>query len=806
MNTPEEKKELVLIGNGMAGVAVLEEILALDKDRYNITVFGKEPHPGYNRILLADILTDEKTLADITLNQADWYAQNNITLRTSCPVKEINRARRTVITDSLSDDPDGEQVKYDKLILATGSLPFMPPIEGIEKNGVTSFRNVGDCEKIKHAMQAGAKKAVVIGAGLVGLEAAHALTELDMEVTVVHLMDKLMERQLDLVAARYLKDDLEKMGIKVLTGKETVKITGDERVTGLLFKDGDTIETDLVVISIGIKPNAALARSAGIYTERGIVVSDTMQTYDPSIYAVGECVQHRKATFGLVAQILDQARVAANHLAGDCRMIFRQSPASTKLKIPGIELYSAGAVTDDHEDTISYSDKCNRLYKKIFLKDGKIEGLVMYGDTSDGPTLFQRLLDNNTIESGARAALLGQGLAGHSGTAIEDMSDDAIVCGCNGITKGMIVDAVVKKGLFTRQEVANETKASDSCGGCSSLVEQILENVLGTDFQGMRGEESLCPCTRYTRDDVLKNIREKHLLSVSEVMDTLGWESVGCDKCRPALNYYVSLVWPEESTDDPTSRLVNERVHANIQQDGTFSVIPRMYGGVTTPSELRRIAEVADKYNVPLVKVTGGQRLDLLGVSREDLPRMWKELDMPSGFAYAKALRTVKTCVGKTFCRYGTQDSMGLGVEMEKLYEGLWTPAKVKIGVSGCPRNCAEYTIKDVGILGVMGGWEVYVGGAAGIELRRAELLATVTNETDVTEIVSAFLQHYREDAVYGERTAKWVARTGIETIKKTVINDPEIRKELVENMNKALGAIKEPWKEIVNKRAQSRA
>lgn len=787
-NTMENKKRLIVIGNGMAGTACVEEILKLGPDRFEITVFGAEKHLNYNRVLLSSVLTGEKEFKDISLHGRKWYEDNGVRLFTGSRVTQIKRAGRTVAGD-------GFEAKYDKLLLSTGSLPFAPPIPGIDKEGVFFFRDIEDCEKIKGYSKKGGH-AVVIGGGLLGLEAAKGLHDIGMEVTVVHLMDRLMEKQLDNMAAGFLREDMERIGVKVLLQKETVEITGGKKAESIRFKGGDFIGADIVVLSIGIKPNATLARESGLYCERGVVVSDTMQTYDPSVYAVGECVQHRGATFGLVGPIFEQARVVANHLAGDGRLVFKNQPASTRLKIPGIELYSAGAIEENKgTEKIEYLDSGSRRYKKIIIEDNRIKGIILYGDTSEGASLFSSLLEKENIFHRRGSLLSGPAFGGAS--SVEELPDDAIVCGCNGVTKGMIVEAIEKKGLFTREDVKRETKASGSCGGCAGLVDQILEATLGSNFQGA-AQLNICACTKYTRDDVIKNIREKGLKSVMDVMETMGWETVGCDKCRPALNYYVSMVWPDSCHDDGTSRLVNERVHANIQKDGTFSVVPRIYGGAVSPEELKRIADTAVKYDIPLIKITGGQRIDLLGARKEDLPSIWEALGMESGFAYGKAVRTVKTCVGDRFCRFGTQDSLALGIAMEKKFKGLWMPAKVKMSVSGCPRNCSEAGIKDIGVVGVSGGWDIYTGGCGGIELKAAERLCAVKTGAEVVEIVSAFLQLYREEAVYGERTFKWVSRIGLKEIKKTAVEDAENRKALSSRMSAALSCAKDPWKERV--------
>lgn len=783
----KNRQRLVVIGGGMAGTACVEEIVRLDPKKFEITVAGAEPHPNYNRVLLSSVLTGEKTLGDLTLHDDGWYKENGIKLLRGFRVGSINRASRTLIGE------DGTALGYDRLIFATGALPVIPALPGASLPGVLAFRSVDDCGRIRSIAGEG-KKAVVIGGGLLGLEAAHALKTLGMDVTIIHLMGALMEKQCDSVAAGFLRADVEGLGIKVMLGREVSEFIGTERLTGVRFKDGEEIEADLAVISIGIRPNKALAEASGVYCNRGIVVSDVMQTYDPSIYAVGECVEHRGATFGLVAPIFEQAKVVASHLAGDCRLIFVNRPTSARLKVPSIDFYSAGDVAGASGETIEYIDRSSQVYKKVVLRQGRVAGILMYGDTASGPELFSRMLTGEDVSHKRHALLFPETHGSGQAASIELMPDETIVCGCNGVTKGMIREAIEKKGLFTREAVKKETKASASCGGCASVVDRILEATLGASFQGSGGPGAICACTKYAREDVIKNIREKKLLSVASVMETLGWETVGCETCRPAINYYLSMVWPLEAGDDTSSRLVNERMHANIQKDGTFSVVPRMYGGATTTSELKKIAEIAERYGVGLVKVTGGQRIDLLGVKKDDLPGMWRDLGMRSGYAYAKALRTVKTCVGSAWCRYGTQDSLGLGIELEKMFEGLWMPAKVKMSVSGCPRNCSEAGIKDIGVVGISGGWEIYAGGCAGIELKKAERIATVKTAEEVKAVCGALIQHYREEAEYGERTFRWVSRVGAGAVMKAVALDSGSAEGLIERLAQAVSAVREPW------------
>lgn len=798
MKNSKKKTRLVVIGNGMASSAFLDELVKTSPERFDITVFGRERHPNYNRVLLSHVLTGEKTLNDILLHEPQWYEKAGIKLRAGVKVTAIQRGARAVVLD------DGGEVPYDRLVLATGSVPVFPKIPGAEKEGVVSFRDIDDCERIR-TLSSGGAKAVVLGGGLLGLEAAWGLKRLGMDVTVVHLAERLMERQLDGTAASLLKEDIEGLGIKVLLNKEAVEFEGGPRLEGVRFRDGGRVEAGVAVVSIGIRPNTALAAASGIYTRKGIVVSDTMQTYDPAVWALGECVEHRGSTFGLVAPLFEQATVLANHLAGDCRLVFVQKPVSARLKVPGIDLYSAGNIDGGNGvESVEYIDRGERVYKKLLIRDKKIEGIVMYGECSAGPLLFTALLQKDDI-SGRRQGLLSADAGSSSGLSAH-MPDPAIVCGCNGVTAGTIREAIEKKGLFTREDVARETKASSSCGGCSAVVDRLLEEVLGSNFKPASGPPRICGCTMYTRDDVIKNIKERRLTTVSAVMETLGWETVGCDKCRPAINYYISTVWPEEAEDDLTSRLVNERTHANIQKDGTFSVVPRMWGGATTPEELKRIADAALKYSVPLIKLTGGQRIALLGVKKDDLPKVWSDLGMPSGYAYGKAVRTVKTCVGSGYCRYGTQDSLGAGVELEKRFNGVWTPAKVKMSVAGCPRNCAESAIKDIGVVGVAGGWEVYAGGCAGIELKRAGKLASVKTLEEVIEIAGALLQYYREDAEYGERIFKWLGRRPPGEVKRAVVDDLENRRALFSRLCLAARKATDPWKERAGKVSVERA
>ncbi len=803
-----KKDRLVLVGNGMAGIRTLEELLKLAAGKYSITVFGEEPYGNYNRILLSPVLSGEKTIEQIILNDLDWYEQNGITLHKGKRVVSIDRARRCVTAE------DGTVAEYDRLLLATGSTPFIIPVPGHDLEGVIGFRDIEDVD-VMLATSRKYKKAAVIGGGLLGLEAANGLLQQGMDVTVVHLLDTLMERQLDKTAANMLQHSLEERGLKFLMETETASIEGNERVEGVRFKDGSGIEADLVVMAVGIRPNIELARQCGLHCERGIVVNDTLQTYDPRVYAVGECVQHRGVTYGLVAPLFEQARVCANHLAEYGIGHYEGSVTSTKLKVTGIDLFSAGNFNgDENTEEIVMQDAAAGIYKKIVLKDNRVEGAVLYGDTVDGAWYFQLLRDGTDISEMREQLMFGQGHLGNAGHGGENaaavLPDDAEVCGCNGVTKGDIVKAILDKGLFTLDDVRAHTKASASCGSCTGLVEQILADTAGGDYSVAQQTQPLCKCTDYSHDDVRHTIRQEHLTSIRSVMKALDWRTPdGCSTCRPALNYYVLSAWPDEAEDDPQSRFINERVHANIQKDGTYSVVPRMWGGVTSPDELRAIADVAEKYNARLVKVTGGQRIDLFGIKKEDLPAVWADFNkagMVSGHAYGKSLRTVKTCVGSEWCRFGTQDSTGLGIKLEKFTWGSWTPHKFKIAVSGCPRNCAEATIKDFGVVCVDSGYELHIGGNGGVRVRATDLLCKVATEQEAMEYCGAFMQLYREEAHYLERTAPWIERVGLTYVRESVVEDESRRKALYKRfLHSQRRAQKDPWAQIAADEDKSR-
>lgn len=790
-----KKPRLVVIGNGMAGIRTLEELLKLAPDMYDITVFGAEPHPNYNRILLSPVLAGEQTFDDIVLNSLDWYAENGIRLHLGKEVTRIDRVQRRVIA------ADGTEAEYDRLLLATGSLPIILPVPGKDLKGVIGYRDIQDTQTMIDTAKV-KKHAVVIGGGLLGLEAANGLKQRGMEVTVVHLAGWLLERQLDPVAGQLLERSLTDRGLKFRLNTSTTELLGndDGEVRAVKFSDGSEEPADLVVMAAGIRPNTQLAQAAGIHCTRGIVVSDTLQTYDPRVYAVGECASHRGIAYGLVAPLFEQAKICANHLASYGIGIYSGSVSSTKLKVTGIDLFSAGNfMGGDGSEEIVLSDPAGGVYKKLVIKDDKLIGACLYGDTGDGGWYFKLLKDGARVDERRDQLMFGEKALGDSGTAGQDrasaMSDSDEVCGCNGVCKGTIVKAINEQGLFTVDDVKKHTKAASSCGSCTGLVEQILMNSLGSNFQETPKTKAVCGCTDHSHGEVRQAIREHKLLTHQAVYAFLEWRSPnGCATCRPAINYYLISTWPREAVDDPQSRFINERAHANIQKDGTFSVIPQMKGGVTNASELRRIADVADKYAVPMVKVTGGQRIDLLGVKKEDLVDVWKDLGMKSGHAYGKSIRTVKTCVGSEFCRFGTQNSTQMGIDLETMLANMWSPHKVKLAVSGCPRNCAESGIKDVGIIAVDSGWEIHIGGNGGIKTEVAQFLVKVKTSDEVKQYTGAFLQLYREEAYYLDRTVHYIDRVGMDYIRKRVVDDAANRQVLFERLLFALEGLPDPW------------
>ncbi|MBV9949822.1 MAG: NAD(P)/FAD-dependent oxidoreductase, partial [Myxococcales bacterium] len=797
--TKQTKQTLVVIGNGMAGARTVEEILARGgADLFDIVMFGEEPYGNYNRILLSTVVNGTQDMSEIFLNSLGWYKENGIRLHAGIRALGIDRVGKKVYGACGVIEP------YDKLIIATGSRPFVPPIKNIAdehgklRDGVFAFRTIDDC----HAIVAQAKKvtkAAVIGGGLLGLEAARGLLSHGCEVHVVHLSQSLMNQQLDSPGADILRAIMHEMGVHVHLGKNTAEVLGEGEVTGLRFKDGAILECEMVVVSAGIQPNAELALKCGLTVERGIVVDNHMRCpEDFDVYVVGECAQHQGKVYGLVAPLWEQAKVLADHITGkNTQAGYYGSKLATKLKVMGVELASMGVTeaTEDDDEVVQFSEPKKGRYKKLIIRKGRLAGAIMLGDISKVAYLMQAF-DKNTPLPEDRLSLLFDIGAPPKKVSLEEMPEGAQICNCNGVSKGAI-GACVARGKRTAQSVMLATRAGMGCGSCKALVADVVEFFCGGELETDPTANYYVPSVPMSRAELTKAVREKGLKSVSSVFAALAGGKEDAPS-KPALASLLSIVWKGEYVDERDARFINDRVHGNIQKDGTFSVIPEMPGGVCTPEELRRIAEVAVKYKVPLVKLTGGQRIDLVGVPKEELPAVWRDLGMPAGYAWGKSYRTCKSCIGVDYCRFGLGDSMGLAKQIEGRFRGLDSPGKLKLATAGCPRNCSEALVKDVGAVAVEGGkWEIYVGGAAGSHVRKGDLLCTVDSEDEVLRISGRFIQYYRENARYKERTYAFVERVGVARIRAIVVDDTEgIAADLDRAMEESVLATYDPWLE----------
>ena len=795
------KKRLVVIGNGMAGARAVEDILERGGgEQFDITMFGDEPTGNYNRILLSNVLNGSYTEDEIVLNPLPWYQQNNIRLLAGQRASGLLRRARLVY------GADGTPVPYDKLIIATGSRAFIPPMEGTTmpdgsfKQGVFVFRTLDDCRKItEYAQRTDVKSAVVIGGGLLGLEAARGLQNFGLEVNIVHLPGHLMQMQLDAGAGGILKTSMEALGVKVLLKKSTTAILGPDRVLGLRFADGETLEADMVIVSAGIRANWEIAAGSGLTVERGIMVDDQMRTVDdPNIYAVGECAQHRGQVYGLVAPLWEQAKVLADHITGrNTRAAYHGSKVATKLKVMGVEVASMGIVDpeSDDDEVVQFSEPKRGTYKKLIIRDGRLVGGILLGDISKAAYLMQAF-DRNTPLPEERLKLLFDIGDPPKQVTFAEMSASTQVCNCNGVSKGAII-ACVNSGKRNAKAVMDSTRAGMGCGSCKGMVAEIVEWACGGETEEDPSIHYYVPGVPLTKPELIRAMLQHGLKSVSAVFDLLagGKEDAAS---KPGLASLLKTLWKAEYEDERDARFVNERLHANIQKNGTFSVVPQIPGGITNPAQLRRIADVAERYRVPLVKLTGGQRIDLLGIRKEDLPNVWRDLDMPSGYAYGKSYRTCKSCVGSDFCRFGIGDSIALALKIENEFQGFDSPHKLKLATAGCPRNCSEAMVKDVGAVAVEGGkWEIYIGGAAGSSIRKGDIMHVVDSHEEVLKFMGRFIQYYRENAKYLERTHGFVTRIGLDKIKAVVVEDSEgIAERLDREISESKAGYKDPWKE----------
>jgi len=792
------REDLVVVGNGMAGARAVEEILARGgAERFTITMFGDEPYGNYNRIMLSHVLAGEES-DEIYLNPLDWYRDNDITLHAGVRVVRIDRFARKVFAD------DGQVLGYDKLIIATGSRTFFPPMDGMWVDdrtltpGVFGFRTLDDTTAMLDYAQ-DHRSAVVIGGGLLGLEAAYGLRRHGLDVHVVQGGSVLMSQQLDEEAGAILRRILEdEVGIAVHTGQRPAAIRSTGSVAGVVLKDGSSIDADMVVVTAGIRPNVGLGVVSGLTVERAIVVDDTMRSVDdPDIFVVGECCQHRGEVYGLVAPLWEQAAVLADVLTGaDPKATYHGSRNATKLKVAGVDVAQMGLKRPERDDDefVRFSEPRRGVYKSVVIRDGRLVGATLVGET-DKVAFLTQSFDRGLPLPDERVELLFS-LAGPSeAEGAAEMDDSVQVCNCNGVSKGDLCGAVAG-GCGSVAEVMAATRAGKGCGSCKSLVAQIVEWAGGSSAPD-ESASWYVPAIPLDKPALIEAIRAQGLRSVSSVFAALApsGEDAGS---KMALASLLKVVWAGDYIDERDARYINDRVHANIQRDGTFSVVPRMSGGVTTADELRRIADTADRFEIPMIKVTGGQRIDLLGVRKEDLPAVWESLDMPSGYAYGKSMRTVKTCVGTDFCRYGLGDSTQLGIDIEERYKGLESPAKLKLAVAGCPRNCSEALVKDIGIVAVGDDrWDVLVGGAAGASVRQGDVLATVDGRDEALRLTGVFMQYYRENGRWLERTYDFVPRVGVDELKALLVEDRDgIVAGLEERMQAAVDAYRDPWLE----------
>ncbi|MBW8764827.1 MAG: NAD(P)/FAD-dependent oxidoreductase [Geodermatophilales bacterium] len=793
----DTRSRLVVVGNGMAGARFVEEVLERGGgDQFRITVFGDEPHGNYNRIMLSPVLAGEEHEDDIVLNSHDWYADNGVVLEAGVRVDRIDTAAKLVFA------ADGTVTPYDHLVLATGSYSFIPPMKGVRTDdgellpGVYGFRTIDETRAMLDAVGR-CKKAVVMGGGLLGLEAARALQSHGLHVELVHAMPYLMNMQLDPEAGAILKKSVESLGIAVHLDVFATDVIGGDRVRGVGLADGRQIEADLLVIAAGVRPNSDIAVRSGLEVERGIVVDDQLRTDDPDIYAIGECAQHRGAVYGLVAPAWEHAQVLADVLTGtDPDAEYHGSRTATKLKVAGVDVATMGVNTPERDDDefLVVSEPRRGVHLSVVIRDDKLIGATLLGDTRKVAYLTQAF-DRGSPLPEERIRLLVDLSDGAEEVGVAEMPGDSQVCNCNGVSKQVLCDTVAE-GCTSVGAVMDRTRAGKGCGSCKSLVKQIVEWAADGAVTEDPSASWYVPGIPMAKPELMAAIREQDLRSVSAVFAALAPGGQEDARSKMGLTSLLRMIWGTEYVQENDAKFINDRVHANIQRDGTFSVVPQMKGGVTTPAQLRRIAEVAEKYEVPMVKVTGGQRIDLLGVRKEDLPAMWDDLGMPSGYAYGKSFRTVKTCVGSDFCRFGLGDSTQLGIDLETRFQGIESPAKMKLAVVGCPRNCAEAYVKDVGVVAVGNGkWEVYVGGAAGATVRKGDLLATVDSPEAVLELAGRFLQYYRENANWLERTYDFVPRVGLEKIKAVLLEDSEgICADLDAGMQRSIDAYTDPW------------
>ncbi|NLS42931.1 NAD(P)/FAD-dependent oxidoreductase [Bacillus subtilis] len=764
-----KKQRLVLAGNGMAGIRCIEEVLKLNRHMFEIVIFGSEPHPNYNRILLSSVLQGEASLDDITLNSKDWYDKHGITLYTGETVIQIDTDQQQVITDRK------RILSYDKFIVATGSSPYILPIPGADKEGVYGFRTIEDCQALMKMAQH-FQKAAVIGAGLLGLEAAVGLQHLGMDVSVIHHSAGIMQKQLDQTAARLLQTELEQKGLTFLLEKDTVSISGTTRVDRIHFKDGASLKADLIVMAAGVRPNIELAVSAGIEVNRGIIVNDCMQTSEPNVYAVGECAEHNGTVYGLVAPLYEQGNVLAKHICGVPREGYQGSASAAALKIAGIDVWSAGKIQEDeHTTSIKIYDEQAGVYKKALFVDDKLAGVILFGDTRDKQRLLDSLLKQRDISIVKKQIIEPE----TSGTLFESMPSSETICQCNSVTKGAIEDAVHTNSLTTVEEVKHCTKASGSCGGCKPLVEDLLRYMTNSEYTKPAGTLSFCGCTDFTEDDIIAELQRRPFTDPAEAMNKLGWKTKnGCSTCVPAIQYYLEMLYPGFVQPEPAA-------------EDTCILIPQMYGGRTNAEQLRNIANIIEAYSIPDVSITHSQRLKLSGIKSADLPNIKKDLKMPvSTNELRHTLQSIKACT----CGQN-RSIQQLAAQIERQLETLPLPAPISISLS-CETDCTDAALQDVGAIRTQAGWDIYIGGVRGTHARSGALFCVTDNAEKTAGMIKGLIQYYRETAHYLEAVHQWMDRLGIVHIRE-VLFEEDLRTQLLESLHTDLSLIQNPTVEV---------
>lgn len=773
--TKTQQMRIVVIGNGMVGYKFCEKLVAKSNpSAFSITVFGEEIRPAYDRVHLSEYFAG-KSADELSMAPPGWYTENNITLHLADPVAQINRTAKTV------DSHKGITVPYDILVLATGSAAFVPPIPGTEKNGVFIYRTIEDLEMMT-AYAKKAKKGAVIGGGLLGLEAAKAMIDLGItDTSVIEFAPRLMPRQIDETGSNVLKEKLETLGLKILTNTNTSAILGDDCITGMQFADDSKIEVDMLVISAGIKPRDELAKLADLEVgaRGGIVVNNKLQTSDETIYAIGECALFEGMIYGLVAPGYEMADVVATNLTnGDKK--FAAYDMSTKLKLIGVDVASFGDpfASGNGIKSIAINDANKGVYKRINISaDGKtLLGGILVGDAEQYNMLLQTAKNKVVLPPNPEDVILGsRGGEEAAGAGVTGLPDDAMICSCEAVSKGMICSSVTEGDCETVDAIKKCTKAGTGCGGCVPMIKDLMVHTMKANGKVIRNV--LCEHFSYSRQELFDLVKINNLRTYDEVLDKFG-KGDGCELCKPPVASILASLWNEVilKKGNDTAQDSNDRFLANIQKGGTYSVVPRIPGGEITPDKLIVIGQVAKKYHL-YTKITGGQRIDLFGAHLSDLPNIWAELieaGFESGHAYGKSLRTVKSCVGSTWCRFGLHDSVSFAIRVEERYRGLRSPHKLKGGVSGCIRECAEARSKDFGIIATEKGWNLYVCGNGGSKPQHALLLATDIDEETCIKYLDRFLMFYVKTADPLTRTATWLNKMegGIDYLRSVVVHD----------------------------------